>query len=120
MSESDTYERPPHGWTCFHCGETFTTTGSARDHFGAAPDAMPGCMARVQFGAERGLLMRLREAEEQIAHYMDEDTDLHRAMYRQQRRHADALRVAEEAGYERGLNDARKESALAGAAEGGA
>lgn len=25
---SDTYQKPEHGWTCFHCGETFTT-GSA-------------------------------------------------------------------------------------------
>lgn len=35
MSDKD-YLKPEHGWTCFHCGETFTTPGSARDHWGIA------------------------------------------------------------------------------------
>ena len=106
VEANHTYQAPAHGWTCFHCGETFTTVGSARDHFGAAPTAEPGCMVRVSLGAERGLLMALREAEKRLARYMDEDTDLHRSMYQMQNRHADQLRVAEEAGYERGLRDA--------------
>jgi hypothetical protein len=61
-----TYTTPEHGWTCFHCGETFTTVGGARDHFGAKPDAMPGCMIRVQLGDERGLLMALRRDEARL------------------------------------------------------
>ncbi|WP_425953312.1 hypothetical protein [Ralstonia pseudosolanacearum] len=106
VETNDTYQMPAHGWTCFHCGETFKTVGSARDHFGATPTAEPGCMVRVSLGAERGLLMALREAENRLARYMAEDTDLHRSMYQMQCRHADQLRVAEEAGYERGLRDA--------------
>ncbi|WP_186214545.1 hypothetical protein [Burkholderia gladioli] len=106
VEANDTYLAPAHGWTCFHCGETFTTVGSARAHFGAMPTAEPGCMVRVSLGAERGLLMALREAESLLARYMNEDTDLHRSMYQMQARHADQLRVAEEAGYERGLRDA--------------
>ena len=105
VSRADTYEKPPHGWTCFHCGETFATVGGARDHFGAQPTAKPGCLVKVSLGGERGLLMALREAEYTIARYMDEDTDLHRALYRMQSQHSDALRDAEEAGYERGLRD---------------
>lgn len=62
----DTYAKPAHGWTCFHCGETFKTLGGARDHFGAKPDAMPGCLIRVQPGDERGLVMALRTAEAEI------------------------------------------------------
>lgn len=27
---SDTFLMPKHGFTCFHCGETFTTPGQAR------------------------------------------------------------------------------------------
>lgn len=54
-------------WTCFHCGETFTTIGGARNHFGATPDAQPGCLIRVQLGDERGLQMALRKAEAEIA-----------------------------------------------------
>ena len=103
MREDDTYEKPAHGWTCFHCGETFTTVGGAQDHFGADPSKEPGCMIRVSLGAERGLLMKLREAEATIARYMQEDSDLQRAMHGMQSRHADALQTAEELGYERGL-----------------
>jgi hypothetical protein len=103
----DTYEAPPHGWTCFHCGETFTKVGSARDHFGATPMAQPGCMVRVSVGAELGLLMALRDAEARIARYMEDDSDTQRAMNAMQSRHVDHLRTAEEAGYERGLRDAR-------------
>lgn len=66
MSDEPHYYAPEHGWTCFHCGETFTTAGSAADHFGAAPDATPGCLIRVQYGDERGLQMDLRKAEARI------------------------------------------------------
>lgn len=57
----DTYDQPKHGWTCFHCGETFTTPGRARDHFGGTPNSMAAC--RIKFGDEMGLLMELRKAE---------------------------------------------------------
>jgi hypothetical protein len=110
---ADTYTPPAHGWTCFHCGETFHAVGAARDHFGAHETATPGCVLRVRLGAERGLLMELRKVEALLARHMEEDTDLHRAMYQMQGRHADALRTAEEAGYERGLRDAHALSANA-------
>jgi hypothetical protein len=106
----ETYEAPAHGWTCFHCGETFRTVGAARDHFGVTPTAQPGCIERVRLGAERGLLMALRDAEARIARYMEDDTDTQRMMMAMQSRQADALRVAEEAGYERGLRDALAEA----------
>lgn len=95
------------GWTCFHCGETFTDLDAARDHFGASQTAAPGCLVKVSLGAERGLLTALREAEDTIARYMEDDTELHRALYQMQSRHSGALRTAEEAGYERGLKDGR-------------
>lgn len=58
-----TYDRPPRGWTCFHCGETFHSVGAAAEHFGAVPSATPGCLIRVQFGDERGLQTQLRAVE---------------------------------------------------------
>lgn len=60
---ADTFPPPPHGWICFHCGETFRTTGAAADHFGATPEATPGCLIKVQLGDERGLQMALRKVE---------------------------------------------------------
>lgn len=73
----ETYEKPAHGWTCFHCGETFTNTGSARDHFGAKPDAVPGCALKVQLGDERGWLMAHRKLEAEIARLRAESTEAH-------------------------------------------
>ena len=61
---TDTYPMPKHGWACFHCGETFTTPGTAEDHFGAMPEARAGCLLKVALGEERGLLMELRRVEQ--------------------------------------------------------
>jgi len=63
--DSETYPQPAHGWTCFHCGETFTTVGAAQLHFGATPDEMAACV--IKAGREKGLLMALRAAEDEIA-----------------------------------------------------
>lgn len=70
-------------WTCFHCGETFTTVGSARDHFGAAEGAEPGCLIRVKLGDERGLQMELRKAEAEIVRLraVDETRDHEASCY---------------------------------------
>ena len=53
-----------HGWVCFHCGERFTTPGSAAFHFGARPEATVACL--IKYGQERGLVMALRKAEAEI------------------------------------------------------
>lgn len=67
-AEADTYTPPVHGWTCFHCGETFPSgtlddVHRARDHFGATPNAKPGCLLKIEPGEERALLMRVRRLE---------------------------------------------------------
>lgn len=80
----DTYPMPPNGWTCFHCGETFTTPGAARDHFGATPNAEPGCLidqVALEEGGKpergRGLLMALRKLEVEVErlHHINEQQD---------------------------------------------
>lgn len=101
---------PEHGWTCFHCGETFKTPGGARDHFGFDQSRDPAC--RIKLGAERGLLMALRKAEAELARDCEgnaqEVASVLMQMRKLQSRHADALRSAEELGYERGLADGMK------------
>jgi hypothetical protein len=57
------YNRPKHGWVCFHCGDVFRTPGEARDHFGFSPAATPAC--RIKLGGERSLVMALRQTENQ-------------------------------------------------------
>lgn len=71
----DTYNAPPHGWTCFHCGETFTTPGSARDHFGTTPDEKPGCVLKVELGGQRGLIMELRRLQDQVRDLLADVSD---------------------------------------------
>ncbi|WP_062206729.1 hypothetical protein [Aureimonas sp. AU12] len=42
--ENDERPAPPHGWTCFHCAQTFTTWASASAHFGDDPlQGRPEC-----------------------------------------------------------------------------
>ncbi len=109
MSEAETYPMPAHGWTCFHCGETFTTPGAARNHFGFDPSYDPAC--RIKVGAERGLVMALRKVEQELADAQaaiaDETTEAAKAYYAQTTRHRAQILAAEEAGYERGLTDGR-------------
>lgn len=107
----DTYEKPAHGWTCFHCGETFMTVGAARNHFGFDPSSDPAC--RIKIGAERGLVMALRKAEADLEEMRrllhDESSEAYRLYAAQTSRHRDQLMAAEEAGYEKGLHDGRNE-----------
>lgn len=41
----ETYSEPRHGWTCFHCGETFRTERGAALHFGEQPGQVARCIA---------------------------------------------------------------------------
>lgn len=105
VGDGDTYTMPAHGWTCFFCGETFTTVGAAQDHFGEFQlSSRAAC--RIKVGEERGLVMALRKAEHELASYRSEDSEKDRAMHRMRDEHHRALREAEERGYARGLRDA--------------
>ena len=102
MTMSDTYPMPLHGWTCFFCGENFMTEGAARDHFGADPDQKPGCLEKVRPGEERGLLMVLRDAQDenaglrkQIAELEYDAASYHDAVFELQRRFGGARTVRE-------------------------
>lgn len=66
MNEPETYTTPAHGWTCFHCGETFAGNldgqRRAQVHFGLTPNETPGCVEKLN-AEERSLLRRLRAAQ---------------------------------------------------------
>lgn len=110
---ADHYPQPEHGWTCFHCGDTFKTYGSARDHFGFDPSSDPAC--RIKVGAERGLVMALRKAEKANAEITallhNESSEGYRIAASQGSRHHEQIMAAEESGYERGfIEGARKDA----------
>lgn len=115
--EADTYPTPKHGWVCFHCGEAFpgnfAGSRAAREHFGALPDAIPGCRLRMRAG-EKSLLRRIRwlegELSELRARVAAEDTDKDRTLYAMAADHSQALIREEEKGYARGVADVRKEA----------
>ena len=98
-------------WRCFHCGDTFTRAQErwAREHFGRDEGAQPVCLIRS--AGESALLTALRNAQDELARYRAEDTDLMRALWVMQADHQVALRREEERGYEKGLRDARRERA---------
>jgi hypothetical protein len=96
-------------WRCFHCGDTFTKAQErwAREHFGRDEAAEPVCLIRT--AGESALLTALRNAEDALARYRAEDTDLMRELWAMQSDHQVALRREEERGYAKGLHDARRD-----------
>jgi hypothetical protein len=90
-------------WRCFHCDEVFTRERDAAEHFGSDQGALTACQIK---GHENLLVQKLREQETLILSYLHEDATVLRAMAAMQSDHAQALRRAEEAGYDRGVRDA--------------
>jgi hypothetical protein len=78
MSDAATYPRPRHGWTCFHCGETFGAIAAARLHFGADPLADAACRIKAE---EYGLLVALRRLEKDFAALIDRMHELDGQIY---------------------------------------
>ena len=86
-------------WRCFHCDEVFTDRASAAAHFGPSIWSDPACTVDAS---------KLRELEAELARYREEDTDLHRALHAKDCKMTRAVQEAEEAGYARGLRDAKR------------
>ena len=72
--DGEFYPAPPHGWTCFHCGETFRRLALAREHFGHDPGATPAC--RLSPAHVRSELRRYRAAETELRAVQDELVDV--------------------------------------------
>ena len=100
-----TYLMPEDGWRCFFCGERFNTVGAARDHFGADPTAETAC--QIKAGEERGLVMALRKAQNELRRYEAEDSVTDRELHRLRADHAQAIIEAEQEAYDKGLADGR-------------
>lgn len=88
----------PDVWRCFHCDEEFTDAAAAREHFGATELADPICGVTAE---------RYREVERQLASFLAETDAASTTFYRLGAEHAAKERRAEQAGYDRGLADAK-------------
>jgi chromosome segregation ATPase len=98
-------------WRCFHCNEVFSTPGEARDHFGSGSECDPAC--QIKIGEERGLVMALRKAEDELRGYRAEDSEKDRQIGSMRADHVRALLREEENGYNKGVLDMKKEIAAA-------
>lgn len=83
-------------WRCFHCDEAFTDEAAARDHFGRSERQSPACQIDAA---------EYRKMEARMLSYNEEDSEMHRQIYRMESAHAAALKAEEEKGYARGLTD---------------
>lgn len=108
MSSQDNPSPEQKTWRCFHCDEVFTDREVAADHFGVQIDGLADDVA-CKLNATEGLLVKmLREAQEELRQYHQEDNAAFRQFYALGADHSTALRREEEKGYARGLADARK------------
>lgn len=81
-------------YRCFHCEAVFTDVVSAAQHFGPRIYSDPACTVDAA---------KLRELEERLQRFLEEDSDADRALYRLRDDAQVRVLRAEEEGYERGL-----------------
>jgi len=91
-------------WRCFHCGDVFRNPKHAASHFGIDQLQEPGCVAVLRHG-ESHLLDRIRDLEQQLRRYQEEDSDVIRWVQAKTSDHATALIREEERGYAKGVAD---------------
>lgn len=95
---------PDISWRCFHCGDVFTTPEAAAAHFGIDQLQDPGCVQVLRHG-EGHLLDRIRDLEQDLRRYRDDDSDIMRWRQAKASEHAQAVTRAEEDGYAKGVRD---------------
>lgn len=92
-------------WRCFHCDAVFSEHQErwAREHFGRSEGETPVCQMRVP--GESHLITALRRAQDELASYRSEDTELMRAIESMEADYREKMLREEEKGYARGLKD---------------
>lgn len=101
-------EPEPVAWRCFHCDEVFVDSEAACDHFGLDCLTTPACQIAARDG---GLVKLIREQEEELRRFRQEDTESYRQFYALGADHRQALIQEEQKGYDRGLADGRADTA---------
>lgn len=91
-------------WRCFHCDTNFTNAAHAAEHFGRDEGATPAC--RLSH-SEGHLIAYIRKLEAELQTHRAEDSDILRAMYSREAEQREAVRRAEECGYDKGVQEAK-------------
>lgn len=89
-------------WRCFHCDEVFIRPACAAVHFGNYEIRTPACQLKSH---ERHLVEYIRDLEAQLDGYRAEDSHVMRSIYTLEADHRQALILAEEDGYNKGVRD---------------
>ena len=92
-------------WRCFHCDTVFTNPKHAAEHFGLDESATPAC--RLSH-SEGHLITYIRKLERELEAHRRDDSDILRAMHAREAEQREAVIRAEERGYNRGVQDAKK------------
>lgn len=92
-------------WRCFHCDTLFTNPTHAREHFGRDEGSTPACKLSH---SEGHLITYIRKLEAEIAQHRAEDSDVLRAMHSREAEQHEAVRRAEERGYDKGVQEAKR------------
>lgn len=90
-------------WTCFFCDETFTDREAAAEHFGGEL-TQPACKLNA---TEGGIVGLFRHQYYELHKYRQEETAMVQEVSRLCGEHYLAVQRAEEAGYARGIQDAK-------------
>lgn len=92
-------------WRCFFCDEVFKHYKDAAEHFGC-DDACEADMPACKITAHEGHLVKyIRKLENELRRFMDEDTELHRAIYTLEDDKRREVQAAEERGYNKAVQD---------------
>ncbi len=92
-------------WRCFHCDTLFTNPKHAAEHFGRDEGATPACKLSH---SEGHLVTYIRKLEAEVETHRREDTDLLRAILSLEAECHEKVRRAEERGYDKGVQEAKR------------
>lgn len=92
-------------WRCFHCDDVFTRVEDAREHFGGDQGALAACQIK---GSDRDLVSIIRSQEKELESYRREDSRVLRAWRSKVSELEARIRLAEERGFDSGVQEAKK------------
>lgn len=92
-------------WRCFHCDAVFRSVHEAGIHFGSDESATCACL----LPHEQHLVEHIRGLEKQLETYRTESDRIMCSIMTLESDHRTALRRAEEEGYNKGVQDMKKE-----------